>query len=142
MAVPPNTVLIDVRTPGEFATGALSANLSEAVNIEYQLIDTLPQVLSERGIDIRKSDAITLYCRSGRRSNIALQTLKELGYLNVRDIGGLDEARAVLSREEALRGLEKGDVVGIDIVAKGDDGKKEARQKAFGDLLNGLKELE
>ncbi|KAF2018156.1 hypothetical protein BU24DRAFT_166029 [Aaosphaeria arxii CBS 175.79] len=139
----PNTVLIDVRTPAEFSTGALSNISSEAINIEYQLIDTLPEVLAQRGIDIQKSDDITLYCRSGRRSNIALQVLKELGYQNVRDIGGLEEARAVLKREEALRGLDKGDVVGVEVALRPkDDGKKDSREKSFGALLAGLKDLD
>ncbi|KAF2872688.1 hypothetical protein BDV95DRAFT_443618, partial [Massariosphaeria phaeospora] len=75
-------LLIDVRSPAEFATGALATNTTSAVNIEYQLIDQLPQIYSARGIEVGKSDAITLYCRSGRRSNLALQTLKGLGYTN------------------------------------------------------------
>src|SRR5690242_12992026 len=89
--------LIDVRTPAEFAMGPLQ----NAINIEYQLIDQLPSVVPS----VQKADAITLYCRSGRRSGIALQTLRSLGYSNVRDIGGFEEARATLEREEALRGL-------------------------------------
>jgi rhodanese-related sulfurtransferase len=138
----PNAILVDVRTPAEFATGYLSADTTDAINIEYQLIEQLPLVLSERGIDLQKTDAITLYCRSGRRSNIALQTLKQLGYSKVRDIGGFEEARAVLKREEALRGLDQGDVIGVEVEKKEDVTKKEARAKSFGNLLAGLKGLE
>ncbi|KAF2796448.1 hypothetical protein K505DRAFT_323259 [Melanomma pulvis-pyrius CBS 109.77] len=152
----PQTLLIDVRTPSEYSTGFLSSGHTEALNIEYQLIDQLPSIYAARGILVQKSDPITLYCRSGRRSNIALQILRELGYENVRDIGGLEEARAVLKREELLRLVRfKGD----NSVEKGDNGvekenekedekdegegeKKEARKKALGMLLNGLRGLE
>lgn len=137
-------ILIDVRTPSEFSTGALSANNSPAINIEYQLISQLPHVLSAHGIDVQTSDPITLYCRSGRRSNIALQELRELGYSNVRDIGGFEDAREVLRREEESR-VEKGvGAVEQEVVEK--DGvnevRIEGRKKAFGDLLAGLKGLE
>lgn len=138
----PNRVLIDVRTPAEYSTGFLLAENSDAINVEYQLIEQLPQILSERGIDLQKADAITLYCRSGRRSNIALQVLKQLGYSNVRDIGGFEEARAVLKQEEALRELEKRDVVGVMELRTEDDGKRETRATSFRNLLAGLKELE
>ena len=138
----PKKLLVDVRTPAEYSTGFLSANLADAINIEYQLIDQLPQILSEQGIDSEKTDDITLYCRSGRRSNIALQTLKELGYSNVRDIGGLEEARAVLKREEALRGLEIVEVVALDVPNGGqNEDKQKARDKSMAELLAGLEEL-
>ncbi|PSN63915.1 hypothetical protein BS50DRAFT_637250 [Corynespora cassiicola Philippines] len=139
----PNEILIDVRTPAEFATGALSNDLYKAVNIEYQLIDQLPQVYAALGVDVNEADNITLYCRSGRRSNIALQELKQLGYQNVRDIGGFEEARATLKREEVSRQLEKQGVGEVGTPNIQDDGaKKEARNKSFGALLSGLKDLE
>jgi rhodanese-related sulfurtransferase len=140
----PQHHLIDVRTPSEYSTGFLSLSSNPALNIEYQLISELPTVLS-----VQKNDKITLYCRSGRRSNIALQTLRELGYSNVRDIGGLEEARAVLKREEML-GAVKGntDVTSSEVLSKDNnrkeekDSKKEARKKSLGALLEGLRGLE
>ncbi|KAF2805654.1 phage shock protein, partial [Mytilinidion resinicola] len=86
------TVLVDVRMPGEYVTGFLGS----AINIEYQDISQLAQRAS-------KTDEITLYCRSGRRSGIARETLKSLGFENVRDIGGLEEARETLRKEEIQR---------------------------------------
>jgi rhodanese-related sulfurtransferase len=134
-------VLIDVRTPAEYSTGFLSADLSDAINIDFRSIDQLQSILSEQGIDIAKTDDITLYCRSGRRSHIALQTLKELGYSHARDIGGLEEARAILKREETSRGLEKGDVVALDVKREGsNDDNRKAREKSMADLLAGLEE--
>jgi rhodanese-related sulfurtransferase len=140
----PQHHLIDVRTPSEYSTGFLSLSSNPALNIEYQLISELPTVLS-----VQKNDKITLYCRSGRRSNIALQTLRELGYSDVRDIGGLEEARAVLKREEML-GAVKGntDVTSSEVLSKDNnrkeekDSKKEARKKSLGALLEGLRGLE
>jgi rhodanese-related sulfurtransferase len=53
------------------------------INIEYQLIAQLPQILSERGVTLHKSDAVTLYCRSGRRSVVSTHCFcsAERGYL-------------------------------------------------------------
>jgi phage shock protein E len=39
-----------------------------------------------------KDAQIYLYCRSGRRSGIALEALQEAGYRNAVNIGGLQEA--------------------------------------------------
>ena len=36
-----------------------------------------------------KSKMILVYCRSGRRSKIAAQTLSELGYSNLIEFGGI-----------------------------------------------------
>ena len=36
-----------------------------------------------------KSKMILVYCRSGRRSKIAAQTLSELGYTNLIEFGGI-----------------------------------------------------
>ncbi|KAF2256271.1 hypothetical protein BU26DRAFT_18079 [Trematosphaeria pertusa] len=137
----PQEILIDVRTPAEFATGALSSDLYDAMNIEYQLIEQLPQVYAALGIHVRKSYAITLYCRSGRRSNIALQTLRGLGYTNVRDIGGFEEARAILKREELGR-KSGADVKAAMLRERKEEEKNEARVNSFGSLFHGLKRLE
>jgi len=137
----PKELLIDVRTPAEFATGYLSNGSTDALNIEYELIDQLPSIYAALGISVQKSDAITLYCRSGRRSNIALHRLKALGYENVRDIGGFEEARLLLKREDMLR-TAKEEKVG-DAVGNSNSGeKKEAREKSLGALLSGLRGLE
>ncbi|KAJ4292345.1 hypothetical protein N0V90_009006 [Kalmusia sp. IMI 367209] len=141
MSTLPNNLLIDVRTPTEFSTGALSNDLYTAINIEYQSIAQLSSIYQALGIDVGKSDNITLYCRSGRRSNIALQTLKELGYLNVRDIGGFEEAHAVLKREELGRKTGADELV-EERRREREGEKKQGRLKAFGTLLEGLKGLE
>ena len=73
--------LIDVRTPEEFKSGYLE----DAINIEWQNIKDLNK-------EIKKDDKIYLYCRSGNRSGKATDILINLGYKNVKNIGGLKEA--------------------------------------------------
>lgn len=83
-------VLIDVRTPAEFASGALG----DAVNIPYAQI--LAGVASE---NIEKSRPIVLYCRSGRRSGIAKETLEAAGFTNVINAGGYESLKALQSTD-------------------------------------------
>jgi rhodanese-related sulfurtransferase len=144
-------LLVDVRSPAEFATGPLSSDIAPTVNIEYQIIDQLPEIYAARGINVNKDDNITLYCRSGRRSSIALQTLKNMGYLHVRDIGGFEAAKSTLDKEQVQRQLEKemeamhdvGTEEGsIEHEVKKEDPKKHTRVKSFGALVDGLKALE
>ena len=73
--------LIDVRTPEEFKSGYLE----DAINIEWQNIKNLSK-------EIKKDDKIYLYCRSGNRSGKATDILINMGYKNVKNIGGLKEA--------------------------------------------------
>jgi phage shock protein E len=75
---------VDVRTAGEFGAG----HVAGAVNIPYEEItERIGEVVSD------KDAPIYLYCRSGRRSGIALEALREAGYHNAVNIGGLEEAR-------------------------------------------------
>lgn len=75
-------LLIDVRTTEEFNAG----HLTGAQHIEYQTIATqLPQQLTD------KTQPIVLYCRSGRRAEIAKQALQQLGYNAVVNAGGYEE---------------------------------------------------
>ena len=76
-----NYYLIDVRTPEEFKSGYLE----DAINIEWQNIKNLNK-------EIKKDDKIYLYCRSGNRSGKATDILINMGYKNVKNIGGLKEA--------------------------------------------------
>lgn len=143
----PQELLVDVRSPVEFASGALATDIAPTVNIEYQIIDQLPEIYAARGINVSKDDRITLYCRSGRRSNIALQTLKNMGYLHVRDIGSFEDARRVLDKEQVQRQLdvEMGGLEGAEEKREEkakEDPKKHTRVKSFGKLVDGLKALE
>ena len=81
-------VVIDVRTSEEFATG----HVEGAINIPYDTIKPNLPALAK----ISKNENILLYCRSGRRSAIAMQSLTQLGYHNLQNGGGLDALAARL----------------------------------------------
>jgi phage shock protein E len=75
---------IDVRTAEEYGAG----HVAGAVNIPYEeIVDHIGQVTRD------KDATIYLYCRTGRRSGIALKALQEAGYHNAVNVGGLDDAR-------------------------------------------------
>jgi phage shock protein E len=86
-------VLIDVRTPGEFASGAAPG----AVNIP---LDEIQARISEVVPD--KDKPIVLYCHSGARAAVAAKTLRRAGYANVSNVGTL--SRASQAMEKAGRG--------------------------------------
>jgi len=72
-------LVLDVRTPEEYAIG----HLPGALNVP---LHELEQRLSELGPSDRR---VLLYCRSGRRSQIAATFLKQAGFVNVEDRGAL-----------------------------------------------------
>ena len=72
-------VLIDVRTPEEFAAG----HIPGAVNIPYDMLSTRLHELQGH-----QDDEVVVYCRTGRRAKIAEQALTEAGFVNVRDLAG------------------------------------------------------
>lgn len=79
-SVDANTPLVvDVRTPEEFRSGAYPG----AINIS---LDELQQRIDELGAKDRE---ITLYCASGARSAYAQRVLQHFGFSNVRNGGGL-----------------------------------------------------
>ena len=70
--------LVDVRTPEEFSGGYIPG----AININLQ---ELQQKLSR----IPKDQPVIVYCRSGNRSAFAANILKQAGYTEVYDLGGI-----------------------------------------------------
>lgn len=72
-------VWIDVRSPGEYATG----HLENAPNIPFQEIG---KRISE--VAKNKDEKIYVYCASGGRAEIARKTLVGLGYTDVTNAGG------------------------------------------------------
>jgi len=63
-------LLIDVRTPGEFADG----HIAGAVNINVGDSDFVKKIQSKT----QKQKQIAIYCRSGRRSKFALSQIESL----------------------------------------------------------------
>lgn len=72
-------IWIDVREPEEFEQG----HISGAKNIP---VGRIAQEITRISPD--KNAPLNLYCRSGRRSEAALQVLKKLGYTHVANQGG------------------------------------------------------
>ena len=73
-------VLIDVRSPEEHATGFIPGT---DLNIDFREIKT-----RHREIGAQLDDHIVVYCQSGPRSNIAAETLADLGYRHVYNVSG------------------------------------------------------
>ncbi|MBD2836504.1 rhodanese-like domain-containing protein [Pseudomonas sp. JM0905a] len=86
----PNAVLIDVRTPEEIAQGAIPG----ARSIGFEEIG---QRIAEIAPD--KNTPIVVYCRSGRRSSIAQDTLQGLGYSRVINGGGYLDLKTALHKD-------------------------------------------
>ena len=75
-------VLLDVRSPDEFNSG----HVNGAILAPH---DSIAQTIA--GIASDKNQTIYLYCRSGHRAGIALDTLKGMGYTKVENLGGLGD---------------------------------------------------
>lgn len=79
-------ILLDVRTPDEFAAG----HLPGAHNVPHTEVEAR---LSE--IDALTGGAqgkpIVVYCRTGRRSGIAKQALLAHGYERITNLGGISD---------------------------------------------------
>ena len=73
-------IILDVRTREEYDQGHIpGAILIPDTEIEAKAADLLPD----------KEQLILVYCRSGRRSKLAAQSLADLGYTNIREFGGI-----------------------------------------------------
>lgn len=79
-------LIIDVRTLEEFQ----SAHLNKAINIEWQNILSIQN-------NINKTEKIYLYCRSGNRSQKATEILIDAGYVDVENLGSLEQASEALN---------------------------------------------
>ena len=83
-------IVIDVRSLEEVKTGIIQ----DAIHIEWTQIDK-----EINNIDITKNQPIYLYCRSGNRSGKAAVTLEKIGFTNVVNAGGIDEAAKKLEKK-------------------------------------------
>ena len=91
LALPFAGVVLDVRTVDEFASG----HVKGAKLLPYDEItaDSAAKLIAE------KSTPVVVYCRSGRRSKIAVETLQKLGYTNLTDLATLGNAAKVLEQK-------------------------------------------
>lgn len=72
-------VLVDVREPGEYASG----HVPEAVNVPLSCIAEIARMAPD------VSTPLYLYCASGARSRRAAKALVRAGYQDVHNIGGI-----------------------------------------------------
>lgn len=80
-------LLVDVRSPAEYAAG----HIPTAINVPYQNVASdLPEISDET--------VVIVYCRSGRRSGIAYDSLRAAGQERLVDFGGIVRWRGELER--------------------------------------------
>ncbi|MBU3692815.1 MAG: rhodanese-like domain-containing protein [Candidatus Nanopelagicaceae bacterium] len=83
----PGVVIVDVRTPEEFAAG----HLLGAVNLDVSSANFESQIA-----ELDKSGTYAIYCRSGNRSTIASGKMSDAGFTNLYNFnkGGFAELAA------------------------------------------------
>ena len=82
-------ILLDVRTQEEYNQGHIpTAILLPYDEVEAKAAQLLPL----------KEQEIVIYCRSGRRSAIALEALQKLGYQKAEDFGGISRWQGQLEK--------------------------------------------
>ena len=79
------SLYVDVREDNEWAAG----------HVEWALHVKLGDIEAGNFSAIPKDVPVNLYCRSGRRSAIAPSILKNAGYTNITDVGGMESLRGV-----------------------------------------------
>ena len=80
------TAVIDVRTPEEFATG----HLDGAANIDWQGATFFDEIAQ-----FDPTGTYIIYCRSGNRAGQAIDALTDMGYVNLTNAGGVNDAAAL-----------------------------------------------
>lgn len=84
-------VLLDVRTPGEFAGGSVG----KAENLPLDEISArAAEVLPD------KNRPILVFCLSGTRSAMAKRFLQNSGYTNVHNLGSLLRAKSIVQQHK------------------------------------------
>ena len=82
----PDFVIIDVRTPGEFA----EEHIENATNIDFY-----SEAFRDMLNTLDKNKTYLIYCRSGARSGSALDIMAELNFREVYNIlGGINQWKA------------------------------------------------
>jgi len=79
--------LIDVREAGEIRASGIAAG---AIHIPLGLIPVKADPAApDRPAGLREDRPVALYCASGARSGRAAQALRQMGYTDVTNLGGL-----------------------------------------------------
>lgn len=75
-------VVLDVRTPGEYAGGHLAGS---------ENVDLMATDFRERIGGLDRDRTYYLYCRSGNRSGQAAQMMRQMGFERAYNVGGFDQ---------------------------------------------------
>ena len=84
-------IIIDVRSEGEYASGAIDGALNHP-------LQGLPGTLLDLGV--KPVEAVIVYCRSGRRSAQAKTLLEQAGFQLVFDGGSMMQLERALEQSE------------------------------------------
>ena len=84
----PGAVLLDVRTPEEYAQG----HIPGSQNLPLQEVVLAGEVVPQ------KDTPLFVYCLSGARSRQAVATLRQMGYFAVTNIGGISSYHGKVER--------------------------------------------
>ena len=84
-----DAIIIDVRTPEEFAAGHLEGAV---------LIDIKDASFDSKIAALNPDAAYIVYCRSGNRSAQAVERMRGAGIDDITDLGSLENASAVVGR--------------------------------------------
>lgn len=76
---PPGLVVLDVRTPEEYAEGHIDGST---------LLDFYEADFGEQLAELDREVPYVIYCRSGNRSGETREMMVELGFTDVEDVGG------------------------------------------------------
>jgi rhodanese-related sulfurtransferase len=93
-----DVVVLDVRTPEEFKAGRVPGARN---------VDVKDEGFAERLKSLDKDKTYLVYCRTGRRSNAATATMKELGFAKLYNFAG-----SMVEWEKAGKPVEKGEAKG------------------------------
>ncbi len=86
----PDAIILDVRRDDEYKAGHIPG--ARLLTMETITAESAAKVLPD------KNQLILIYCRSGRRSKIAAQSLLDLGYTNLIEFGGILDYKGNLEK--------------------------------------------
>lgn len=85
----PDAVLLDVRTAQEYSEG----HIPDSQNLSLDSLDKAAEIIKNKNVPV------FVYCYSGARSSQAAAYLKQTGYLNVENIGGISAWRGEVTQK-------------------------------------------